>query len=165
MKKCPCGNEITYEQCCGKFIKGQEIAQTPSALMRSRYTAYATADIAYIIRTMKAPALDHFHADAEAASAKSPRWVKLRILNTAVEGDHGTVTFQAYYIDKTDANKVRVLHEISQFRRDQGIWYYIDGTFPNDGPEVIHLQRNDLCVCGSQKKFKKCCGNGNDCTS
>jgi uncharacterized protein YecA (UPF0149 family) len=36
---------------------------------------------------------------------------------------------------------------------------------PNKKGEVISLQtrqrigRNDLCPCGSGKKFKKCCGN------
>ncbi|MCR1567166.1 SEC-C metal-binding domain-containing protein, partial [Mixta sp.] len=29
--------------------------------------------------------------------------------------------------------------------------YYIDGTAPQVG-------RNDRCPCGSEKKYKKCCG-------
>ncbi|WP_187439378.1 SEC-C metal-binding domain-containing protein, partial [Escherichia coli] len=41
--------------------------------------------------------------------------------------------------------------ERSRFLKENGQWYYIDGTRPLFG-------RNDPCPCGSGKKFKKCCG-------
>ena len=41
--------------------------------------------------------------------------------------------------------------ERSRFLKENGQWYYIDGTRPQFG-------RNDPCPCGSGKKFKKCCG-------
>ena len=55
-KQCSCGSNSTYLQCCGQFIDGLSLPITPEALMRSRYTAYTLADIAYIKKTMRGKA-------------------------------------------------------------------------------------------------------------
>ena len=47
---CPCGSGLTLAECCGPKIAG-EPAATPEALMRSRYTAYALGDDAYVLAT------------------------------------------------------------------------------------------------------------------
>ncbi|NET48064.1 MAG: hypothetical protein F6K09_04910 [Merismopedia sp. SIO2A8] len=39
---CPCGSLRPYSSCCESFLLGTAIAPTAEALMRSRYTAYAT---------------------------------------------------------------------------------------------------------------------------
>ena len=51
---CPCGTNLPYAGCCGRFHSGQP-APTAEALMRSRYSAFALRDAAYLART---------HADA-----------------------------------------------------------------------------------------------------
>ena len=42
---CPCGSGKEYGECCEPIIKGTALAQSPEALMRSRYTAYAKHEI------------------------------------------------------------------------------------------------------------------------
>ena len=36
---CPCGANSTFEDCCQPIIEQREVASTPEALMRSRYSA------------------------------------------------------------------------------------------------------------------------------
>jgi SEC-C motif-containing protein len=45
---CPCQSEKSYKDCCKPFVDEQALPQTPEQLMRSRYTAYSQAHIAYI---------------------------------------------------------------------------------------------------------------------
>lgn len=150
---CPCGSKKTYSLCCGKFINGA-LPATPEELMRSRYTAYAIGNFEYIMRTMKSPAADHFQIEEAHTTAKQHKWVGLTVIQTAQESSDGMVEFKAYYLH---ANNLYVLHEISQFRRDDDAWYYIDSKTPATQHLVKKMSRNDLCICGSEKKFKKCC--------
>ncbi|MDH3771994.1 MAG: SEC-C metal-binding domain-containing protein, partial [Nitrospirota bacterium] len=52
--------------------------------------------------------------------------------------------------------------ELSLFRKQDGKWYFVDASDPTKQPVVRSepkVGRNDLCPCGSGKKYKKCCGN------
>lgn len=147
IKYCPCGTGNTYTSCCGKFITQQQLPDTPEELMRSRYTAYTQANMDYIALTMKSPASDHFDRDETRNWAKKISWTKLQIIKSTHDVNKGMVEFIAFYsLD----NKQAALHEISEFTRESGQWYYIKGTHPKSG-------RNDKCSCGSNKKYKKCC--------
>lgn len=157
LRACACGSGQCYSDCCGPFISGQATAPTAEALMRSRYTAYTLADMDYIARTMKAPANEHFDPETARQWATQSRWIKLEILRAHHDENHGVVEFRAHY---AYANKHHVLHEISEFSKDQGQWYYISGhtPHPDAGNTVSSTGRNVPCPCGSGKKFKKCCG-------
>jgi SEC-C motif-containing protein len=48
---CLCGSQLTYGDCCQTFHSGEKIPTTAEALMRSRYTAYALRDGAYLQAT------------------------------------------------------------------------------------------------------------------
>ena len=50
MEICPCGSGKDYVQCCSPYIQGTQVAPTAEALMRSRYSAYATSEIDYIYK-------------------------------------------------------------------------------------------------------------------
>lgn len=160
MNACPCGSGTTYDDCCGAYISGYKSPDTPEALMRSRYTAYTQLNMDYIAKTMKSPAADNFDATDAKAWAKKITWVQLEVIKTGVQGTHGSVEFIAHYIID---NKKDVLHEISQFRRDNGTWYYVEGTHSNKTKlSTVRNQkigRNDRCPCGSNKKYKQCCGS------
>ncbi len=159
MLHCPCGLIKTYSECCGRFIDGNETASTPEELMRSRYTAYTRINIDYIIRTMKPPANIGFDADATKQWAEDANWSQLDVLNARQQANRGFVEYIAqYYMD----NRRHVLHEMSEFLLENGQWYYINGKGPytKDVEEaILKISRNDLCPCGSKKKYKKCCGN------
>lgn len=163
MEKCPCGNELSYLACCGKFITGKAIPTTPEALMRSRYTAYTQANVEYIATTMRAPANKDFDPETAREWAEQVTWLKLEIVHTKQDNAHkGFVEFLAHYADE---NKSYILHEISEFHFEDGHWYYVDGR----GSERKSLptqssakpNRNEPCACGSNVKFKKCCGHPN----
>ena len=98
--------------------------------MRSRYSAFATASVEYLLRSTH-PSVRKFH-DAETLEnwAKSNRWQRLEIISkTAGEAKDkiGTVEFKAYF---TDANgEPQIHHETSNFRKELGKWFFVDGKF------------------------------------
>lgn len=151
MQNCPCGTGKIYTACCGLFISSLTKPATPEELMRSRYTAYTQVNIDYILRTMKSPASDNFDAQDTREWAKKIIWTGLDVVKTSHDELKGIVEFFAYYL--LDGKK-HILHEISDFIFDNGSWFYISGTQPQE-----KIGRNDKCPCGSQKKYKKCCSN------
>jgi SEC-C motif-containing protein len=153
MQDCPCGTEKNYAECCGRFIPQQTPATTPEELMRSRYTAYTQLNFDYLAATMKPPASEHFD-DARRADAKFIKWLQLEVLNASQDGEQGRVEFKAHYIMD---NRKDVLHEKSDFILEDGKWYYYSGMQPAHDHEVEKIGRNDVCPCGSGKKYKKCC--------
>ncbi len=153
---CPCGTGQNYTDCCGKYISGQNVPETPEQLMRSRYTAFTEANVDYIGKTMKSPALDDFDANGTQHWAKKVVWQKLEVMNSSVNNNMGFVEFTAYY---SEHNQQFTLHECSEFRLDDGRWYYISGKQKQRQliAKKLNIGRNDPCHCGSGKKYKKCC--------
>lgn len=125
---CPCGLKKTYALCCGRFISQGQKPPTPELLMRSRYTAYTRADIAYIEATMLSPASDNFDPVAASQWAKAVQWKRLKILATSTPTESlGYVEFIAMFWHK---NIRQTLHEMSEFQRVEGRWYYVKGIHP-----------------------------------
>jgi SEC-C motif-containing protein len=118
--------------------------------MRSRYTAFVTRDADYLIKTWH-PSCEaaHFRQDIIAGFANT-RWLGLTIFEAAAGSseNEGFVSFVARFDEQ---GKAGAIIERSRFLKENGQWYYIDGSRPQFG-------RNDPCPCGSGKKFKKCCG-------
>ena len=135
-------------------------ARTAETLMRSRYTAFVVGDYDYLDRTHAAENRGEPTRPAGAGSETDVEWIGLTICGAAKGGpddDTGTVEFKARF---RQGGATLVHHELSRFRRDDGRWVYVDGTFnpagkPAPGKKV---GRNDPCICGSGKKFKLCCG-------
>lgn len=126
MDHCPCCSGKSFQDCCDMFISGKQLPHTPEQLMRSRYTAYTLANIDYIIKTMKPPALDQLGDAQEARDwSQQQTWVKLEVKNSRIENpDKGFVEFLAHYAHH---DKRYVIHEISEFHRIDGQWFYVDG--------------------------------------
>ncbi len=126
MTLCPCGSTIDYLSCCGLYIDGASIAGSPEVLMRSRYTAYTLAKVSYIKRTMRGKALTGFNAGEAKRWARRVIWTGLRVINAFKEhADKGFVEFIARF---QDGDHLQSIHEISEFHRVQGVWFYVDGT-------------------------------------
>lgn len=125
MKLCPCGSGLQYSSCCGLYIEGGISVSKPEALMRSRYTAYTMAKIAYIKKTMRGKALSGFQTGEAKRWARRVEWVGLRVVNVVPEdGNKGFVEFIASF---RDGGVSRSIHEMSEFWRVEGVWYYVDG--------------------------------------
>jgi SEC-C motif-containing protein len=146
---------MTYEECCGLYHSGEKYAPTAEALMRSRFTAFAMQNQAYILETWdltKRPSRVDFQ--------DAIKWERLEVIEKKKGGDKdvkGIVEFKAYYL--LDSDKY-VVNEISRFRKEQGRWYYLDGAVKSIAKigEQIDTGRNTPCPCGSGKKYKRCCG-------
>lgn len=156
-KICPCGSQKDYLNCCGNFITGETIPPTPEALMRSRYTAYSEINIDYIQKTMKEPAALNFNKEETEKWAKQVKWLGLKVIDSQFDNLQGTVEFMADY---SYQGKKLCLHEVSEFKKENGQWFYTKGkTPPKSQNKTAKIGRNDPCPCGSNKKFKKCCDN------
>jgi len=149
---CPCGNG-TLQDCCGPYLDGERPAPTAETLMRSRYTAYAIGNVEYLLKSWHpASRPDDFVLE------EAIQWQGLEILATVAGGetdDTGEVEFVARYLVE---NRPGQLRERSDFRREDGLWYYVDGEEVKAQPvSVVKVGRNEPCPCGSGKKYKRCC--------
>lgn len=152
MPFCPCGSKFNYPDCCGAYIEGGKIAPTPESLMRSRYTAYSLAKTDYIKRTMRGKPLIGFNEDEAKQWAEKIRWLGLSIVDTSIKSPTiGYVEFIARFME---GDKLKALHEKSEFFAENGVWYYVDGV--QQPAKNVAVARNAPCPCGSKKKFKNC---------
>lgn len=96
--------------------------------MRSRYSAYAVAAVEYLLKTTHSSTRKFHDRQAIEQWAKNSRWQKLEIISTSkgTRADReGTVEFKAYYLDAE--NRPQMHHEQSNFRRELGKWFFVDG--------------------------------------
>jgi SEC-C motif domain protein len=161
MDTCPCGSELPYAECCGPLIKGERPAETAEQLMRSRYTAYVKKEIDYLATSLHPDHRKGFDPKITRDWAESSEWHKLEILGTRAGGTddaEGEVEFIATFTQKGNAMKH---HELATFTKEDGTWYFVDGKaaipqqYVRSAPKT---GRNEPCLCGSGKKYKKCCG-------
>ena len=152
---CPCGNSTPYEKCCGIFIDGKEIPETAESLMRSRYSAYALQNDQYLLKTWHPSTRPSYKPSDDDGTT----WTNLEILRTekGLKNDtDGIVEFIAQCDVKGTTSHI---HETSNFLYEDGRWYYVDAQTPQPvRREAPKVGRNELCPCGSNKKYKKCCG-------
>ena len=127
---CPCGSDLTYATCCGRLHRGQARAETAEQLMRSRYSAFARGEIAYLMATNPDALTPPAQRRRELkASCRQTRWQGLEILSVergGVDDLEGTVSFEAHFQASGQRSSLR---EMSLFQRRagdrDGDWLYI----------------------------------------
>ena len=148
---CPCGSDLMLSSCCGRYHQG-EIAPTPEALMRSRYSAFALGLSDYLLATWHPTT-----RPAELGQDPETKWKRLVIVSAEPAlAQSGQVHFRAFFYERGHGRKRwHVLEEVSRFVHEQQRWWYVDGS-----PTLTRLKpgRNDSCLCGSGDKLKLCCG-------
>lgn len=118
---CPCLSGEQYDDCCGRFHRGDAEAPTAQQLMRSRYSAFVMLDAAYLLRT--------WHPDTRPSELELDphlEWRRLDIVSTRRGGpldSEGTVEFKAYFRQSGERG---VHHETSRFLRVDRRWCYLD---------------------------------------
>jgi SEC-C motif domain protein len=158
---CYCGSEATFDECCKPYLDGTARPPTAEALMRSRYSAYVTHHIDYVLATHDPATVAEVDREAAAKWSEEAEWEGLEIVATdkgQPGDDEGMVEFIARY--RADGRPL-AHHERSTFRRVDDQWHYIDGTMVKPRPvvrETPKVGRNEPCPCGSGKKFKRCHG-------
>jgi SEC-C motif-containing protein len=159
---CPCQSGKVFSQCCEPIIKGLKKEETAEQLMRARYTAYTQIAMDFIEETHDPKTRGEIDIEANRRWAETTRWKGLEILETTqggIDDEVGTVEFKATF--ETDEG-LQVHHELSEFRKQDGVWHFSDGKTPGIRTVVrseAKVGRNDPCPCGSGTKYKKCCGN------
>ena len=122
MTRCPCSTGLPYDECCGPLHRGGRTAGTAEQLMRSRFSAFAVGDAAYLRRT--------WHPSTRPADLTldpDVRWYRLDVRATSGGGvfdDAGTVEFEAFWRGPDGRGS---MHEVSRFVRGADGWQYVDG--------------------------------------
>ena len=122
---CPCGLDLSYPDCCGRLHDGRGSAATAQTLMRSRYSAFAVRDEAYLLRS--------WHPTTRPANVEfddRQQWTGLAILGTtggSLLHTEGTVEFRASY---RIGGRADAVEENSRFLRTDGQWTYL-GPVPS----------------------------------
>ncbi|MEV0700696.1 YchJ family protein [Saccharopolyspora sp. NPDC050389] len=121
-KRCPCGLGEPFAECCARLHAGERRAATAEQLMRSRFSAFAVGDTAYLLASWHPSTRpDELSLDPD------QRWDRLEILGRTGGGPfdaEGTVRFRAHYRLGGSAG---ALTEDSRFVREDGAWFYVDG--------------------------------------
>jgi SEC-C motif-containing protein len=119
---CPCGSAIVYALCCGPLHAGAAAANA-GALMRSRYAAYVLGLGNYLLAT--------WHASTRPATIEldpDTRWLGLQVRRCiGIDADHAQVEFVARCRHR--GGSATRMHELSDFVREDGRWFYVDGRF------------------------------------
>ncbi|WP_372760073.1 YchJ family protein [Litorivivens sp.] len=154
MSYCHCGSTTSFEQCCQPLLNGKAFAPTAEALMRSRYSAFVTGAVDYLLQTSASESHEPDERALLENSCKNTRWLALHVLDTEhgseIDGK-GIVEFAAFF---QTGGSPEQLHERSAFEKRDGQWIYVSGEFL----APLSFGRNDPCWCRSGKKHKKCHG-------
>ncbi|MBX3207411.1 MAG: hypothetical protein KF764_20350 [Labilithrix sp.] len=128
-RECPCGSNQRYRACCGALHDGA-IAETPEALMRSRWSAFVVGRGDYLFETLASSHPDRA-APREAAvrelsrARERQRFLRLSVLHASASEDEGEVLFVARIFEK---GVDRSFAELSRFTREDGAWRYESGV-------------------------------------
>lgn len=116
--RCPCSSGETYALCCGPIHAG-EPAPTAERLMRSRFSAFALGDAAYLLRSWHASTRPQ-RVDLDDGLV----WYRLDIDGTEQGGPfdrEGIVEFTAYFKGAERGAQ----HERSTFVKEGRDWFYV----------------------------------------
>jgi SEC-C motif domain protein len=123
---CPCGSALNANDCCQQYIAG-EAAPTAVALMRSRYTAFAVRNEAYLLST--------WHSSTRPISVQFEnqlKWLRLAVISTKmIDPATAEVEFIAHY--RVGGGSAARHHERSSFVSEQERWFYVNGESIESG--------------------------------
>ena len=123
-RRCPCGTGLPLDECCGPLHDGTTTAATAEQLMRSRYSAFAVGDPAYLLAT--------WHPTTRPADAHARRRRPLDRARRA--GHHRRLAAERRRHRRVPRplrprrRRTAAQHERSRFVRDGGRWHYLDGV-------------------------------------
>lgn len=133
-KDCPCGSGARYRECCGPRHDGTRPAETPEALMRSRWSAFARGLGEYLYDTLSSDHPDRQLPREIAARGLSQAKDRQRFLKLTIEElpSPDEVTFHARIFEK---GRDVSFTERSRFVKEGGEWKYASGEIDPNEPE------------------------------
>lgn len=118
---CYCGPQKSFEACCEPFLLGNSFPETAEKLMRSRYSAYVTKKVSYIIETTSPKFRKQYTPKSIMEWASNSTWISLEILSSSEK----RVKFVATYLD--EHGQLTLHTENSRFEKIDDRWYFMDG--------------------------------------
>jgi SEC-C motif-containing protein len=152
---------MPYPECCRLLITGEKPADTAEQLMRARYSAYVMKELDYIRTSLHPEHRSDFDEKSSRAWAERAQWHGMAVQKTTGGGPDDSDGQVEFTVSFTENGVKQDHHELSDFRKKDGLWYFVSGKVLPPLPVVRTAPkagRNDPCACGSGKKFKKCCG-------
>lgn len=150
---CECGENRSFDECCGRYLEGKAVPSTCEELVRARFVAFGFGRFDYIEETQIGP------LSTEVRERQAPEWERLEILSYedgGADDETGSVEFKAYY---RDGDEICIHHEVSYFVREDGEWRYSEGDITEQSVEDSDdRDDNRPCPCGSGRKYRRCCG-------
>ncbi len=145
---CPCTSGLRYRACCGRYHAGEAEAPDAEALMRSRYSAFALREVAYLWRTLHPEHPDRARPEADflrevRARATALKYPRLHILDRRLVEPGGTavVLFHARVFESgRDVSFV----ERSEFQHDGTGWRYLRGE--SAAPRALSVPPESLTL-------------------
>jgi SEC-C motif-containing protein len=185
MTTCYCGSGQEFSSCCQPLLLGEQHAVTAEQLMRSRFSAYCTQAIDYIVQT--------YHASQRSATAtveitsfaQAAYFLDLQVHSCSAitplprQGLDGLLPLRDAARPMTEPERAQdlpadssavatvsfsarfILQDKLQQLTELSRFVYCTGRwFYLDGElsptPVQKISRNDACPCGSGKKYKVC---------
>jgi SEC-C motif-containing protein len=132
---CSCGRPLKFSECCEPLLNGEETADGPESLMRSRYSAFVHKNVEYLYESLDPQARGDWDKKSTAEWANNADFTGLEIIKASDEGNKGSVEFKAHFKMATEPGgplQDHTHHEISKFRKQAGVWYFRDGRVIED---------------------------------
>ena len=160
---CPCSSGRPFADCCEPILADSSKAETAEALMRARYSAYATGQVEFIQASNAPEGRAQVDLESSRQWSQQAEWTGLEVVATeggGADDQVGEVEFKAHYAIQ---GRELTHHELATFRKgDAGEWMFVDGEEMAQEPfrrEKPKVGPNEKCPCGSGKKYKKCHGS------
>lgn len=128
-RDCPCRSGARYSACCAPFHRGEREPDPPSLLVRARCAAFALGLGDYLATTLATAHADHGIDPATLTRdlvrlRGTRRFLGVAIWHESTSGDTAEVLFHARMFEHgRDVSLV----ELSEFRRESGVWRYESG--------------------------------------
>jgi SEC-C motif-containing protein len=126
---CPCASGRPYRDCCALYHRGAE-PPDPSALVRSRYAAFALKDGDYLWRTLHPGHDDHARgreAYVRGIRGSQLRYMGLTLLDSAPPDASG-VARVLFLVKAFERGRELSFVELSNFQHDEAGWRYLSGV-------------------------------------
>ena len=116
---CPCGSQLDYKDCCGRFHDDEAVPPDALSLMKSRYSAFVKKRADYLLSTWHETT-----RPKELTLDENIKWLGLEI----VSFDDGE---QEAFVEFIARGKIsgRAFKQVekSRFVKEDGRWFYVDG--------------------------------------
>mmetsp|Transcript_30663 Transcript_30663/g.29274 ORF Transcript_30663/g.29274 Transcript_30663/m.29274 type:complete len:256 (-) Transcript_30663:286-1053(-) len=166
--KCLCGSDVVYQHCCKPYHENK--VNDPESLIRSRYSAYASSNIDFIIsstsevssdyrsfiETPVAPAngLKRWAKSIRSNMLDEFRYVRMEIDAVSYSGDEAALVSWCHLAIRKADNVMYPIAETSTIVKAKGVWSYVSGVVSRPSTEASQTMMNDWpTLMGLELKF------------